>query len=88
MDNDVKPSPPPVSATPASWRLAVAIVVLGLAAAAYLAAGVVGLRGRALLGVFCFLGVAAFFSSNLRALNWRTLGWGFGLQVLLVLFVL
>jgi CNT family concentrative nucleoside transporter len=74
--------------TPLSWRFAIAVVVLGFAASAYLASGVVRPAGQALLGVFCFLGVAALFSSNLRALNWRTLGWGFALQLSLALFVL
>jgi CNT family concentrative nucleoside transporter len=103
MDTGIKPPPdaepskaiavesdpyPPLAATPLSWRIILALLVLGLAAATYVASDFLGPRGQALLGVFCFLGVAALFSSNLRALNWRTLGWGFALQILLALFVL
>src|SRR5262249_23690736 len=37
--------------------------------------------------VFCFFGVAAFFSTSLRSVNWRTIAWGFVLQLLLALFI-
>lgn len=82
---DAPPSPGP---TPLSWRLALAVGVLALAGLAWLLDGLIGMRGRALLGAFCFVGVAAIFSANLRAVNWRTIGWGVALQVLLALFVL
>src|SRR5260370_6828724 len=82
MDNH-KPAP-----TPWAWRAAIAAVVAALAAAAYFGGDVLTPRGQSALGVLCFLGVAAMFSTNLRALNGRTLAWGFGLQVLLALFVL
>src|SRR5947209_1497756 len=78
-----KPAP-----TPWVWRAAIAAAVAALATAAYFGGHVLGPRGQSALGVLCFLGVAATFSTNLRALNWRTLAWGFGLQVLLALFVL
>ncbi len=38
--------------------------------------------------MLCFLGIAATFSRDLRAINWQTVGWGIGLQVLLALLVL
>jgi len=82
MENG-KPAP-----TPWAWRAAIAAAVAALATAAYFGGHVLGPRGQSALGVLCFLGVAATFSANLRALNWRTLAWGFGLQVLLALFVL
>jgi CNT family concentrative nucleoside transporter len=97
MPSDIqtdKPPPPPPSAapplapTPLWWRLLIAAGVLGLVAFAYLAGDLLGLRGRAALGVGCFLGLALALSANLRALNWRTLGWGLALQLLLALFVL
>ena len=74
--------------TPFVWRVGLAGLAVALAAAAYFGAAVLGPRGQSALGVVCFLSVAAVFSANLRALNWRTLAWGFGLQVLLALFVL
>src|SRR5438874_435636 len=82
------PAAPPLPPTPLSWRLAIAVGVAALALAAYLLQGVIGLRGQALAGVFCFFGLVAVFSKNLRAVNWRTIGWGFALQLALALLVL
>jgi CNT family concentrative nucleoside transporter len=45
-------------------------------------------RGQAVAGVLCFFGLVAMFSSNLRAVNWRTIGWGFALQIILAVLVL
>jgi CNT family concentrative nucleoside transporter len=47
-----------------------------------------GTRGQAAVGLLCFFGVAAACSTNLRAINWHTVAWGIGLQVLLALLVL
>jgi CNT family concentrative nucleoside transporter len=74
--------------TPWAWRVAIAVAVLLLGTAAYVAADVLGPKGRAALGVVCFVGVAAVFSQNLRAINWHTIAWGIALQLILVLFVL
>ena len=76
------------SPTPLTWRLGIAAGVLLLGCAAYLAQGAIGPRGQALAGVFCFFGVVAMFSTNLRAVNWRTIGWGIVLQIILALLVL
>lgn len=81
-------SPRPLPPTPLAWRFALAAGVLALAAVAYLADSVLGPRGRALLGIFCFVGLVAVFSSNLRAVSWRTVLTGMLLQLLLALFVL
>jgi CNT family concentrative nucleoside transporter len=82
------PSPDGVAGTPSSWRLAIALGIIGLGLAAYLLRSVIGVRGQAAAGVFCFVGVVALFSINLRAVNWRTIGWGVALQVLLAFLVL
>jgi CNT family concentrative nucleoside transporter len=74
--------------TPWTWRAALAAAVVGLGTFACLAPEALGPRGQAVLGVCCFISLAAVFSGNLRAINWRTLAWGFALQVLLALFVL
>jgi nucleoside permease NupC len=71
-----------------AWRLGLAVVVLLLAGLAYVAAQPLGPRGRSALGAFCFVGVAALCSANLRAINWRTVAWGVALQIGLALFVL
>jgi CNT family concentrative nucleoside transporter len=79
------PSTPP---TPWAWRAAIAAAVLLLGGAAYALHPLVGTRGQALAGVFCFFGIVALFSKNLRAVNWRIIGWGIGLQIALALLVL
>src|SRR5919201_676652 len=74
--------------TPLVWRLAIAVAVGLVGGAAYWFQPVIGVRGQSLAGVFCFFGLVAIFSTNLRAVNWRTIGWGFALQLVLVLLVL
>ncbi len=41
-----------------------------------------------LLGMLAILCVALLFSKNRRAIRWRTVGWGLGLQFLIAIFVL
>jgi CNT family concentrative nucleoside transporter len=79
---------PALAPTPLSWRLAIALGVVVLATLAYLLRHVIGPRGQAAVGFVCFIGVIAIFSSNLRAVSWRTVGWGIALQVGLALFIL
>lgn len=74
--------------TPLSWRLAIlsGITVIGLAA--YFGRDLIGLRGQAFAGLFFFFGIVAAFSSNLRAVNWKTIMWGILLQLALAVLVL
>lgn len=73
---------------PLWWRGAIVGAVLALGFGAYLLRDVIGVRGQAVAGVFCFFGIVAAFSTNLRAVNWRTIGWGVALQIVLALLVL
>jgi CNT family concentrative nucleoside transporter len=73
---------------PLSWRVAISLAVVVLGGLAYLSRNWIGLRGQAVVGVGCFFGIVAVFSSSLRAVNWRTIGWGVALQFLLALFVI
>src|SRR5262245_5241471 len=82
------PPPPAFAPTPLSWRLGLAGVVVGVGGLAWLARDLIGLRGQAACGAVCFFALAAAFSANLRAVNWRTIGWGIGLQLILALLVL
>jgi CNT family concentrative nucleoside transporter len=41
-----------------------------------------------LIGIVTILGAALLFSKNRRAIPWRTVSWGLGLQILIALFVL
>ncbi|MBI1915311.1 MAG: Na+ dependent nucleoside transporter domain protein [Planctomycetes bacterium] len=72
---------------PFSWRLAIGTAIVLLAGGAFLARGGIGTRGQAAAGILCFIGLAAMCSANLRAVNPRTLVWGFALQLALALFV-
>jgi CNT family concentrative nucleoside transporter len=45
-------------------------------------------RVRAFLGIICFIGVVVAASANVRAINWRTVGCGIGLQLALALLIL
>ncbi len=80
----VSPHPP----TPFAWRAGIAIGILALGLLAFYLRNLIGPRGQACVGVFCFFGLVAMFSQNLRAINWRTIGWGFALQLVLAVLVL
>jgi CNT family concentrative nucleoside transporter len=83
-----QPLAPTAAFTPLSWRLGLAAAILLLGLTAYLLRDAIGLRGQSLAGVFFFFGLVALFSTDLRAVNWRTIGWGFALQVVLAVLVL
>jgi CNT family concentrative nucleoside transporter len=74
--------------TPWSWRVAIAAGIGLLAGLAYLLRDEIGLRGQAAVGIIFFFGLIALASTNLRAVNWQTIAWGFGLQLVLALLVL
>jgi CNT family concentrative nucleoside transporter len=74
--------------TPLAWRAAIAVGLLAILLAAYVLDGVIGPRLRAIGGIAFFFGLVALFSTNLRLVNWRTIGWGIGLQIVLALLVL
>ncbi len=74
--------------TPLSWRLAIAAAIAALGVGAFLLRDAIGYRGQGAAGVVFFFGIVAMFSSNLRAVNWRTIGWGIALQAVLAVLVL
>jgi concentrative nucleoside transporter, CNT family len=71
-----------------SLRFACAGLALVLAVAAYALQGTVDPRVQAFAGIVCFILIVAAASTNLRAVNVRTLAWGISLQFLLALFIL
>jgi len=73
---------------PLSWRLAIGLAIVVLTTIAYLNQSTLGHRGQAMIGIVCFLGIAAMFSTNLRALNRRTVITGFLLQLTLAVLIL
>ena len=81
------PAPAP-SGTPLSWRLAILAGVVAIAAAASVSSEALGPRGRALLGLPCFIALAAAFSADIRRISWRTVAAGFALQLALAVLIL
>jgi CNT family concentrative nucleoside transporter len=81
-------TPPDLGPTDRPLRLAAGGLAIALAAAAFLARNSINPRLQALAGIVAFIAVVAAFSTNLRAVSWRTVGWGIGLQVGLALLIL
>jgi CNT family concentrative nucleoside transporter len=71
-----------------SLRVMAAAAVLLFAGLASLLGGIIGPRAQAGAGALCFIALCAAFSTNLRAVYWRTIFWGIALQLTLALFIL
>ncbi|HJR61315.1 MAG TPA: nucleoside transporter C-terminal domain-containing protein [Vicinamibacterales bacterium] len=69
-------------------RLAAAGLALVLGGAIFLLRNTINPRLQAMAGIIVFIAVVAAFSRNLRAVSWRTVGWGMALQIGLALFIL
>ncbi|HEY6167256.1 MAG TPA: nucleoside transporter C-terminal domain-containing protein [Verrucomicrobiae bacterium] len=77
-----------IQRTPLIWRAGIGAAIVALGFAAYVMRDTIGVRGQAFVGVFCFFGLVAMFSTNLRAVRWQTIGWGVALQIVLAVLVL
>jgi CNT family concentrative nucleoside transporter len=82
------PAPARCERTPIGWRVGIAVIIVLLGLSAYGLRDHIGLRGQSAVGVLFFFGLVAMFSVNLRAVNWRTIAWGIGLQLVLAVLVL
>jgi concentrative nucleoside transporter, CNT family len=71
-----------------SLRLAAAAIAVVLGVLAYVSQDLFDSRLQGAIGAVCFIAIVAAASSNLRAVNWRTVGWGIGLQLLLAFVIL
>ena len=78
------------SATSEDIRLRVMLAagVALVAATAFVFQDALPGRVRAGLGVFCFIGLVVACSSNIRAISWRTVGWGIVLQLSFAIAIL
>jgi CNT family concentrative nucleoside transporter len=84
----VAPVRRPGGPTARSLRAVAIACTLLLPAVAWLAADVMGERGRACAGALCFISLVAACSPDLRLVQWRTVLWGLGLQLMLALLIL
>jgi len=82
------PPVPEASASDRPLRAAAAALAVLLAVAAFLLRDIINPRVQAVCGIICFISVVAACSQNLRAVSWRTVGWGIGLQVALAVAIL
>jgi CNT family concentrative nucleoside transporter len=88
---EVAEAPPQVifaPPTPLSWRLGILTLITVIGCVAYKTRESIGLQGQAFAGLAFFFGIVAAFSSNLRAVNWKTIAWGMVLQLTLAILVL
>ena len=69
-------------------RLLAGGLAVGLAVAAFLTRDMISPRVQGVIGVVAFISIVAAFSNNLRAVSWRTVGWGIALQIGLALVIL
>ncbi len=79
---------PPTPATPISWRIAIGVGITTLTTFACFAQNFLDYRLQAAIGVICFLGLAFFFSANIRQVNPCTILSGIALQIFLAVMIL
>jgi CNT family concentrative nucleoside transporter len=82
------PAGSPMPSTPLAWRLGLVAGVVAVAAFVTVAHESLGRHLRAALGIGCFIALVAACSANLRAVRWRTILWGIGLQLTLAAFII
>ena len=83
---EARPVPPPASDLP--LRLTAGGIAVALAALAFALRGSISPRIQAVAGIVAFIATVAAFSKDLRAVSWRTVGFGMALQIGLALFIL
>ena len=98
MDQTAEPGPAPAPGSPrphaviprtdGRLRLAAAALAVAIAALVYIFQNYLSLNVRAGFGIIAFISVVAAFSANLRAVNWRTVGFGLAIQFGLALLIL
>ena len=71
-----------------SIRLAIGAFAVVVTVVLFLLRDTLSPRLQGLIGVGVFIAVVAAFSTNLRAVNWRTVGWGMAIQIGLALLIL
>ncbi|VTS03981.1 NupC/NupG family nucleoside CNT transporter [Tuwongella immobilis] len=78
----------PTAATPISWRIGIVLAIVAIYLIAFFSRDIIGTKGQSIAGIFCFIGIAAAISTNLRAVRWKTVVFGLGLQFFFGLLML
>ena len=79
---------PAAPRTDGSLRLIAAVLAVGIAVGVYVFQNYLSLNVRAGFGIIAFIAVVAACSANLRAVSWRTVGFGMAIQLGLALLIL
>ncbi len=91
MDHIAEPGMMPAPAAPrtdGSLRMIAAVLAVGITIGVYVFQNYLSLNVRAGFGILAFISVVAAFSANLRAVSWRTVGFGMAIQLGLALLIL
>ncbi|HUF25064.1 MAG TPA: nucleoside transporter C-terminal domain-containing protein [Vicinamibacterales bacterium] len=93
MDHTAEPgaAPAPGPAVPRTdgmLRLAAAALALVIAIAVYVLQNQLSANVRGGMGIVAFIAIVAAFSTNLKAVSWRTVAFGMGIQLALALMIL
>ena len=83
--------PGPAPATPRTdgmLRLGAAGLAIAIAIGVYVLQNYLGPNVRGGLGIVAFIAIVAAFSANLKAVSWRTVGFGIAIQLILALLIL
>jgi concentrative nucleoside transporter, CNT family len=74
--------------TDGTLRLAAAALALTLGILTYVFQNYLGPNIRGAMGIVAFIAIVAAFSANLKAVSWRTVGFGMAIQLVLALLIL
>ena len=74
--------------TDGTLRLAAGALALTLGILTYVFQNYLGPNTRGAMGIVAFISIVAACSANLKAVSWRTVGFGIGIQLLLALLIL
>jgi CNT family concentrative nucleoside transporter len=91
MDHTAEPGLFPAPAAPrtdGTLRMIAAVLAIGITIGVYVFQNYLSLNVRAGFGIIAFISVVAAFSANLRAVSWRTVGFGMAIQLGLALLIL
>jgi len=77
-----------VPRTDGRLRLAAAALAIAIAVAVYVFQNYLGANVRGALGIVAFIAIVAAMSANLKAVSWRTVGFGMAIQLVLALLIL